>query len=71
MTRRWRDGERYKTSSFHSHSCVERGVGVFDEESAVTFRGWNPSVDRYETDDAIVVEAGLPGVRSKKRRRYQ
>lgn len=26
-------------------------------------RGWNPSVDVYETDDAFVVEADLPGVK--------
>ena len=28
-------------------------------------RGWNPSVDLYETPDAIVVEADLPGVRKE------
>jgi HSP20 family protein len=26
-------------------------------------RGWSPSVDLYETDDAFIVEADLPGVR--------
>ena len=26
-------------------------------------RGWNPSVDLYETDDAFVLEADLPGVK--------
>ena len=26
-------------------------------------RGWNPSVDVYETDDAFVLEADLPGVK--------
>jgi HSP20 family protein len=26
-------------------------------------RGWNPSVDLYETDEAFVLEADLPGVR--------
>ena len=28
-------------------------------------RGWNPSVDLYETADAFVVEADLPGVRKE------
>jgi len=28
-------------------------------------RGWNPSVDLYETSDAIVLEADLPGVKSE------
>lgn len=26
-------------------------------------RGWNPSVDLYETDDAFILEADLPGVK--------
>ena len=26
-------------------------------------RGWNPSIDVYETDDAFVLEADLPGVK--------
>ena len=26
-------------------------------------RGWNPSVDLYETEDAFVLEADLPGVK--------
>jgi HSP20 family molecular chaperone IbpA len=26
-------------------------------------RGWNPSVDLYEMDDAFVLEADLPGVK--------
>lgn len=26
-------------------------------------RGWNPSVDLYETDDAFMLEADLPGVK--------
>jgi HSP20 family protein len=25
-------------------------------------KGWNPSVDLYETDDALILEADLPGV---------
>jgi HSP20 family protein len=28
-------------------------------------RGWNPSVDLYETNDAFVLEADLPGVKSE------
>ena len=28
-------------------------------------RGWNPSVDLYETGDAFVLEADLPGVKSE------
>jgi HSP20 family molecular chaperone IbpA len=28
-------------------------------------RGWNPSVDLYETDEAFVLEADLPGVKSE------
>jgi HSP20 family protein len=28
-------------------------------------RGWNPSVDLYETDDAFVLEADLPGVKAE------
>jgi HSP20 family molecular chaperone IbpA len=28
-------------------------------------RGWNPSVDLYETTDAFVLEADLPGVKSE------
>jgi len=28
-------------------------------------RGWNPSIDVYETDDAFVIEADLPGVKSE------
>jgi len=27
-------------------------------------RGWNPSVDLYETTDAFILEADLPGVKS-------
>lgn len=27
-------------------------------------RGWNPSVDLYETGDAFILEADLPGVKS-------
>jgi HSP20 family protein len=27
-------------------------------------RGWNPSVDLYETDDALILEADLPGVKA-------
>lgn len=26
-------------------------------------RGWNPSVDLYETDEAFILEADLPGVK--------
>jgi HSP20 family molecular chaperone IbpA len=26
-------------------------------------RGWNPSVDLYETDEAFILEVDLPGVR--------
>jgi HSP20 family protein len=28
-------------------------------------RGWNPSVDLYETDDAFILEADLPGVKDE------
>ncbi len=28
-------------------------------------RGWNPSVDVYETEDAFVLEADLPGVKAE------
>jgi HSP20 family protein len=28
-------------------------------------RGWNPSVDLYETDEAFVLEADLPGVKAE------
>ncbi|HZD41573.1 MAG TPA: Hsp20/alpha crystallin family protein [Terriglobales bacterium] len=28
-------------------------------------RGWNPSIDLYETADAFVLEADLPGVKSQ------
>jgi len=28
-------------------------------------RGWNPSVDLYETSDAFILEADLPGVKSE------
>ena len=28
-------------------------------------RGWNPSIDVYETDDAFVLEADLPGVKAE------
>ena len=28
-------------------------------------RGWNPSVDLYETDEAFILEADLPGVRTE------
>ncbi len=27
-------------------------------------RGWNPSIDVYETDDAFILEADLPGVKA-------
>jgi HSP20 family protein len=27
-------------------------------------RGWNPSVDLYETEDAFILEADLPGVKA-------
>lgn len=28
-------------------------------------RGWNPSIDVYETDEAFVLEADLPGVKAE------
>lgn len=28
-------------------------------------RGWNPSVDLYETTEAVILEADLPGVKSQ------
>jgi HSP20 family protein len=28
-------------------------------------RGWNPSIDLYETDEAFVLEADLPGVKAE------
>jgi len=28
-------------------------------------RGWNPSMDLYETDDAFILEADLPGVKAE------
>ena len=28
-------------------------------------RGWNPSVDLFETTDALILEADLPGVRAE------
>ena len=28
-------------------------------------RGWNPSVDLYETDEALILEADLPGVKAE------
>jgi len=28
-------------------------------------RGWNPSIDVYETEDAFVLEADLPGVKAE------
>lgn len=33
--------------------------------SSREIRGWNPSVDLYETPDAFIVEADLPGVRKE------
>jgi HSP20 family protein len=50
----------------HVSSEVER---LFDEiihrpwGFCREIRGWNPSIDLYETDDAFVVEADLPGVK--------
>jgi HSP20 family protein len=50
----------------HVSSEVER---LFDEMIhrpwgfCREIRGWNPSVDLYETDDAFVLEADLPGVK--------
>ena len=47
---------------------VER---LFDEiihrpwEGAREVRGWNPSMDLYETADAYVLEADLPGVKAE------
>jgi HSP20 family protein len=43
---------------------------LFDEivdrpwEICREIRGWQPSVDLYETDDAFILEADLPGVKS-------
>lgn len=51
----------------HLSREVER---LFDEiihrpwGSCRDIRGWNPSVDLYETDDAFLLEADLPGVRA-------
>ncbi len=28
-------------------------------------RGWNPSIDLYETDDSFILEADLPGVKAE------
>jgi HSP20 family molecular chaperone IbpA len=45
--------------------------GLFDEiihrpwGGAREARGWNPSVDLYETADAFVLEADLPGVKAE------
>jgi HSP20 family protein len=50
----------------HVSSEVER---LFDEMIhrpwgfCREIRGWNPSVDLYETDEAFVLEADLPGVK--------
>ena len=50
----------------HVSSEVER---LFDEMIhrpwgfCREIRGWNPSVDLYETDDAFVLDADLPGVK--------
>jgi HSP20 family protein len=50
----------------HVSSEVER---LFDEMIhrpwgfCREMRGWNPSVDLYETDDGFVLEADLPGVK--------
>ena len=50
----------------HLSSEVER---LFDEMIhrpwgfCREIRGWNPSVDLYETDEAFVLEADLPGVK--------
>lgn len=51
----------------HLSREVER---LFDEmihrpwEFCRDIRGWNPSVDLYETDDALILEADLPGVKA-------
>jgi HSP20 family protein len=52
----------------HLSDEVER---LFDEMIhrpwgfAREIRGWNPSVDVFETDDSFVIEADLPGVKSE------
>ncbi len=33
------------------------------ESATKKIRSWHPSVDLYETDDTIIVEADLPGVK--------
>jgi len=66
---RWRKKQDVLIS-FPIHVSNEIGR-LLGDGSRRDIRGWNPSVDLYETEDAIVVEAGLPEVRSKKRRRYQ
>ena len=38
---------------------IHRPWGVCRE-----MRGWNPSIDLYETDEAFILEADLPGVKS-------
>ncbi len=37
---------------------IHRPWGVCRE-----IRGWNPSIDLYETDDAFILEVDLPGVK--------
>jgi HSP20 family protein len=52
----------------HLSSEVER---LFDEMIhrpwgfAREIRGWNPSIDLYETPDSFVLEADLPGVKAE------
>ena len=51
----------------HLSQEVER---LFDEMihrpwgSSREIRGWNPSIDLFETRDSIILEADLPGVKS-------
>lgn len=40
------------------HEMIERRWGIPRE-----IKGWNPSIDLYETADAFILEADLPGVK--------
>ena len=53
---------------FREFNALPRRLGKFfekDFEPYMSTTAWNPSVDIFENDDAIVVKAELPGMNAK------